>query len=124
MIRAQQALHQILLIGIDEEPQEILVLKARTIIEKFKADISASHRGDSCADDKRFHIASEVTKLRDAVDLEIDRRVDEDLVDSVCDLLEHLSCYLHADIGDRELTKVDATVVGSTTSAGVEPPHI
>jgi hypothetical protein len=125
MIRAQQALHQILLIGIDAEPQEVLVLKARSIVERFKADISASHQGVTSADDKRLHVAGEVEKLRDAVDLEIDRRVDEDLTDNVCDLLERLSCYLHAEIGDqRELTnQVDAKVTGHTASNELEPRH-
>jgi hypothetical protein len=125
MIRAQQALHQILLIGIGEEPQEVLMLKARTIVERFKADISAGHQAVTSTDDKRLRVASEVAKLRDAVDLEIDRRVDEDLADSVCDLLEHLSVYLHAEIGDQpELTnKVDTNVVGNTTSSEIEPRH-
>lgn len=99
-MRAQQALHQILLIGIDEEPQEVLVLKARTIVERFKADLSAGHLGVTYTGDKGSHVAIELAKLRDAVDLEIDRRVDEDLADNVCDLLEHLSGYLHTETGD------------------------
>jgi hypothetical protein len=124
MIRAQQALHQILLIGIDEEPQEVLVLKARTIVERFKADISAGHLGVTSTDDKRLHVAGEVAKLRDAVDLEIDRRVDEDLADNVCDLLEQLSVYLHAEAGQRELaTRVGAKVADNTTSSEVGPRH-
>jgi hypothetical protein len=125
MIQAQQALHEILLIGIDEEPQEVLILKARTIVEKFKANISASHQDVGSTDDKRLHVASELAKLCDAVDIEIDRRVDEDLADSVCDLLEHLSGYLHAEIGDQpELTNdVDANVAGHTASNEVEPRH-
>lgn len=87
MIRAQQALHEILLIGIDEEPQETLMQRARAIVEKFKADASAC----------RLHVAGELAKLRDVVDREIDRRVDEDLVDNACDLLERLSSHLHAE---------------------------
>jgi hypothetical protein len=116
MIRAQQALHQILLIGIDEEPQEVLVLKARTIVERFKADISADRRGVTSTDDKCLRVASELAKLRDAVDLEIDRRVDEDLADNVCDLLEHLAGYLHAEIGGEPQlpTKADANAVDNT----------
>jgi hypothetical protein len=42
--------------------------------------------------------------LRDVVDQEIDRRVDEDLVDTVCDLLEHLSSYLSEETGDQDST--------------------
>jgi hypothetical protein len=100
MIRAQQALHQILLIGIDEEPQEVLLLKARILVEKFKADLSAAHQGVASTDFNRLLVSRELAKLRDAVDLEIDRRVDEDLADTVCDLLEHLSGFLHAEIVD------------------------
>jgi hypothetical protein len=125
MIRVQQALHEILLIGIDEEPQEVLVLKARTLIEKFKADLSAAHQGLVSTDVKRLVVARELAKLRDAVDLEIDRRVDEDLADNVCDLLEHLSSYLHAEIGDPpELAnKVDAKMADHTASNDVESRH-
>jgi len=125
MNRAQQALHQILLIGIDEEPQEVLVLKARILIEKFKADLSAAHQGAASTEVKRLVVARELAKLRDAVDLEIDRRVDEDLADNVCDLLEHLSGYLHAEMGDPpELTsKVDAKAAGNTAANDVETRH-
>jgi len=125
MIRAQQALDEILLIGLDDEPQEVLVLKARTLIEKFKADLSAAYQDVASTDVKQLVVARELAKLRDAVDLEIDRRVDEDLVDNVCDLLEHLYDYLHAEIGDPpELTnKVDAKVPGNTASNDVQPRH-
>jgi hypothetical protein len=97
MIGAQQALHEILLIGLDEEPQDVLLLKARAFIEKFKANLSASHQESASSDDKRLHVARSLEHLRDAVDREIDRRVDEDLADTVCDLLEHLSDILHAE---------------------------
>jgi hypothetical protein len=99
MVRAQQALAEILLIGIDEEPQEVLMLKARALIEKFKAALAADHHAVADTEEQRSYIACELTKLRDAVDGEIDRRVDEDLVDTVCDLLEHLSSYLHEETG-------------------------
>jgi hypothetical protein len=102
MIRAQQALDEILLIGIDEEPQEVLMLKARALIEKYKAALLASHHASEGSEGKESYIASELRKLRDTVDREIDRRVDEDLVDTVCDLLEHLSSHLHAETGDPE----------------------
>ena len=126
MIRAQQALHQILLIGIDEEPQEVLLLKARILIEKFKADLSAAHQGVASTDFNRLLVSRELAKLRDAVDLEIDRRVDEDLAGTVCDLLEHLSGFLHAEIVDpSELTsKVDAKVAVNTASVEFEPRHV
>jgi hypothetical protein len=104
MVRAQQALAEILLVGLDEEPQEVLMLKARTLIEKFKAASAADHHAGAGTVDQRSYIACELTKLRDAVDQEIDRRVDEDLVDTVCDLLEHLSCYLHEETGDFQDT--------------------
>jgi len=125
MIRARQALDEILLIGLDEDPQEVLVLKARTIIEKFKADLLAADQGVASTDVKRLVVARELAKLRDAVDLEIDRRVDEDLADNTCDLLENLYDYLHAEIGDPpELTNnVDAKVAGSTASNDVAPRH-
>ena len=102
MIRAQQALAEILLIGIDEEPQEVLMLKAQALIEKFKAALCADHHATVATGDQRSYIACELAKLRDAVDQEIDRRVDEDLVDTVCDLLEHLSSYLHEETGDLQ----------------------
>jgi hypothetical protein len=97
MIRAEQALHEILSIGIDEEPEEVLMRKARVLIDKFKADSSAYHRGLASTDDTRLHVTSDLAKLRDAVDREIDRRVDEDLADKICDLLEHLSNDLHKE---------------------------
>ena len=126
MIRAQQALHQILLIGIDEEPQEVLLLKARILVEKFKADLSAAHQGMASTDFNRLLVSRELAKLRDAVDLEIDRRVDEDLADTVCDLLEHLSGYLHAEIVDPpELTDTaDGKVAVNAASVEFEPPHV
>ena len=122
---AQEALKKILLIGIDDEPQEVLVLKARTVIAKFWADLSAAYQGVASVDVKRLVLAREFAKLRDAVDLEIDRRVDEDLADNVCDLLEELSGYLHAEIGDpQELSnKVDANVTGNTVSSNIGPRH-
>jgi hypothetical protein len=64
MIRAQQALHQILLIGIDEEPQEALLLKARILVEKFKADLSAAHQGVASTDFNRLLVSRELAKLR------------------------------------------------------------
>jgi len=102
MIRAEQALHEILSIGIDEEPEEVLMLKAQALIEKFKADCTAHHRRLASADDALLRVEGDLAKLRDAVDREIDRRVDEDLTDTVCDLLEHLSNYLHAQIDASE----------------------
>ncbi len=98
MSRIEQTLHEILLMGIDPEPHEVLMLKARAVIEKFKADSAAFHQraGSPEAD---FHVAGDLARLRDAVDREIDRRVDEDLADNVCDLLEHLAGHLHAETG-------------------------
>jgi hypothetical protein len=102
MIRAEQALHEIVSIGIDEQPEEVLMLKAQALIEKYKADCTAHHRLSASADDLLLRVESDLTKLRDAVDREIDRRVDEDLTDTVCDLLEHLSNYLHEETGASE----------------------
>ena len=99
MSRVEQTLHEILLVGIDPEPQEVLMLKARAVIEKFKADSAAFHQ-QAGFPDADFHVASELTQLRDAVDREIDRRVDEDLADNVCDLLEHLAGHLRAQTGE------------------------
>jgi hypothetical protein len=99
MIRAQQVLHEILLMGIDEEPQEVRELKARALIEKFKADSSGMHQGLAATHHGNLHVANELRNLRDAVDREIDRRVDEDLIDHVYDLLEPLSDYLYAETG-------------------------
>ncbi|MGA2708800.1 MAG: DUF2934 domain-containing protein [Steroidobacteraceae bacterium] len=102
MIRAEQALHEIVSIGIDEQPEEVLMLKAQALIEKYKADCTAHHRRSAPAEDLLLRVQSDLTKLRDAVDREIDRRVDEDLTDTVCDLLEHLSTYLHEETGASE----------------------
>ena len=126
MIRAQQALHQILLIGIDEEPQEVLLLRARILVEKFKADLSAAQDAASTDFNRLLVVSRELAKLRDAVDLEIDRRVDEDLADTVCDLLEHLSGFLHAEIADPpELTDTaDAKVAVNAASVEFEPRHV
>ncbi len=98
MSRIEQTLHEILLMGIDPEPHEVLMLKARAAIEKFKADSAAFHQraGSREAD---LHVAGDLARLRDAVDREIDRRVDEDLADNVCDLLEHLAGHLYAETG-------------------------
>jgi len=102
MIRAEEALHEILSIGIDEEPEDILMLRARALIEKFKADCMAYHRQVTSADDALLQVDSDLAKLRNIVDREIDRRLDEDLTDTVSDLLEHLSTYLHAETGTSE----------------------
>jgi len=98
MSRAEQVLHEILLMGIDEEPQEVLMLKARAVIEKFKADSATFHQRAG-SPDAGLQVACELAQLRDAVDREIDRRVDEDLADNVCDLLEHLAGHLSAESG-------------------------
>ena len=98
MDRAEQALHEILSLGIDEQAPEVLMLRARALIETFKAN-AGCQEGLASGDDRPCHMASDLAKLRDAVDGEIDRRVDEDLADGVCDLLEHLSEYLHAEGG-------------------------
>ena len=114
MIRAQQALTEILLIGLDEEPREVLALKAQALIDKFKAAALADHHASGSTEDKRSYIAGNIVKLRDLVDQEIDRRVDEDLMDTVCDLLEHLSGYLHGETGDVQ----DPTAAMSADSGG------
>jgi hypothetical protein len=111
MIRAEQALHEILSIGIDEEPEEVLMLKARALVEKFKADCTAYHRRSTSAEDALLRVQSDLAKLRDAVDREIDRRVDEDLTDTVCDLLEHLSDHLYAESGASEQSGASAQAV-------------
>ncbi|MGO9426988.1 MAG: hypothetical protein ACLQAR_09380 [Steroidobacteraceae bacterium] len=98
MSRVEQTLHEILLMGIDPEPHEVLMLKARAVIEKFKVDSAAFHQRAGCAD-ADLHVASDLAQLRDAVDREIDRRVDEDLADNACDLLEHLAGHLRAEAG-------------------------
>ncbi len=98
MSRVEQALHEILLMGIDPEPQEVLMLKARAVIEKFKADSTAFHQRAGFPD-ADVHVAGDLEQLRDAVDREIDRRVDEDLVDNACDLLEHLAGHLRMETG-------------------------
>ncbi|MGO9512852.1 MAG: DUF2934 domain-containing protein [Steroidobacteraceae bacterium] len=85
--------------GIDPEPREVLMLKARALIEKLKAESAALHQQSASPDQIRLHVTNDLAKLRDAVDREIDRRVDEDLADNVCDLLEHLSGYLYAETG-------------------------
>jgi Asp/Glu/hydantoin racemase len=113
IIKARQALDEILVIGIDEQPEEILILKAQAIVEKFKADLSALHPGLTSTEAYRLHIEGELAKLRDVVDQEIERRVDEDLTDTVCDLLEHLSDHLHAETR----TPVESTLAGDATSA-------
>ncbi len=125
MIRAQQALAEILLIGIDEEPQEVLMLKAQALIEKFKAALCADHHATVATGDQGSYIACELAKLRDAVDQEIDRRVDEDLVDTVCDLLEHVSSYLHDETGDLQdsTTLTDVYSGGDTVSDVAEHGH-
>lgn len=104
------------MIGIDEQPEGVLLLKARALVEKFKADLSAFHHGMTSTDAYRLHLSSELAKLRDVVDQEIDRRVNEDLTDTVCDLLEHLSDHLHAETR----TPAESTVVGDVGSANTE----
>jgi len=86
MIRAEQALHEIVSIGIDEQPEEVLMLKAQALIEKYKADCTAHHRRSAPAEDLLLRVQSDLTKLRD----------------TVCDLLEHLSTYLHEETGASE----------------------
>jgi hypothetical protein len=98
MIRVEQALHEILSMSIGEESQQVLMLKARALVEKFKAESAAHHQRFTAGDERLAKMAEDLVRLRDAVDREIDRRVDEDLADNICDLLEHLSDHLHAEI--------------------------
>ena len=75
MTRAAQALDELLLVVIDEEePQEVVRLNAEALIEKFKADTSAFYQALANTDE---FVASELAKLRDALDREIERRVDD-----------------------------------------------
>ncbi len=97
MFRAEQALEQFLTIGLSEEPEEILRQKAQALIEQFKADSGAHHRAMNLVEDAGLLVAHDLEKLRVVVDRELDRRLDQDLADQVCDLLEHLSGCLHAE---------------------------
>jgi len=99
MIRVEKVLHEILSMGLDEEPPVVLMHRARDLIEKFKTESAAFHAQLAASDDAASHVANDLMKLRDAVDGEIDRRLDADLADTVCDLLEHLSNSLHAEAG-------------------------
>jgi hypothetical protein len=85
--------------GLDEEPPEVLVHRARHLIERFKTESAGFHAQSAATGDTALHVANDLLKLRDAVDREIDRRLDADLADTVCDLLEHLSNSLHAEAG-------------------------
>jgi len=97
MIRAEQTLREILSMGVDEESPEVLMLKARTLVEKYKASSAVHHQALTSPDERSAQLALDLVKLRDVLDREIDRRCDEDLADNLCDLLEHLSDYLHAE---------------------------
>lgn len=122
MVRSEQALDEILLVVIDEEePQEVPRLDAQSLIEKFKADTSASHQALASTDDI---VANELAKVRDALDREIERRVDN-AADNVSDLLEYLSDYLRAEAGTSpELAnKVDANLADDTASTEAERRH-
>jgi hypothetical protein len=99
MIRAEQTLHEILSMGVAEESQEVLMFKARALIEKYKVASAVHHQALTPHDERRAHLALDLEKLRDVVDREIDRRCDRDLADHLCDLLEQLSDYLHAETG-------------------------
>lgn len=99
MIRVEKILNEILSVGLDEEPPEVLVHRARVLIEKFKTESAAFHAQLAASSDTAAPVADDLLKLRDAVDQEIDRRLDADLADTVCDLLEHLSDGLHAQAG-------------------------
>jgi hypothetical protein len=119
MIRVEKILHEILSIGLDEEPPEALLLKARDLIEKFKVESTAFHQL-AAPSDATLHVARDLEKLRDLVDREIDRRLDEDLADTVCDLLEHLSNTLHAETGttpERAIKDANADVPAASEAA-------
>ncbi len=96
MIRAEQALRQILTMSISEEPEGALMQNARALIEQFRADSLAHHSAMTLGQDTALLVASDLEKLRDVVDKELDRRLDLDLEDQICDLLEQLSEDLHA----------------------------
>jgi len=116
MIRVEKILHEILSIGLDEQPPQALMLKARDLIENFKAESTVFHQL-AAPRDAAVHVARDLAKLRDVVDLEIDRRLDEDLADTVCDLLEHVSNNLHAETGstpDRAVKEANAEASASS----------
>lgn len=96
MIRAEQALQQILRMGINEASEEALMQRSRALIEQFRVDSLAHHQAMALVDDAALLVANDLEKLCDLVDKELDRRLDLDLEDQVCDLLELLSADLHA----------------------------
>jgi len=114
MFRAEQALQQILTLGISEEPEEALMQRARALIEQFRVDSFAHHRAMTLVEDTALLVASDLEKLRDVVDKELDRRLDLDLEDQVCDLLEQLSVDLHAQTDRSE--QPDATADRAATN--------
>jgi DUF2934 family protein len=126
MIRAEQALHQILTMSISEEPEEALMQRARGLIEQFKADSLAYHQAMNLAEDKALHVASDLEKLRDVVDHELDRRLDLDLADHVCDLLEHLSADLHAQTDSAESSEPapDSAPASNVASNDAQRRHL
>ena len=113
MFRPEQALQQILRMGIDEEPEEALMQRAQALIEQFRVDSFAHHEAMTLAQDTALLVANDLEKLRDVVDQELDRRLDLDLEDQVCDLLEQLSAYLHA-LTDRAEASDAAADRGAT----------
>ncbi len=123
MLRAEQALQQILRMGIDEESEEALVQRSRALIEQFRVDSFAHHQAMALVDDTALLVASDLEKLRDVVDKELDRRLDLDLEDQVCDLLELLSADLHAQTdrserSDRAADRVAANDLVSNDAQG------
>jgi len=121
MIRVEKVLHEILSMGLDAEPPQVLIQRARDLIEKFKTDSAAFHAQLAASNDAVLHVANDLLKLRDAVDQEIDRRLDADLADTVCDLLEHLSNSLHAEAGSiPQRAKEKSTSAADSPAAAAE----
>jgi len=125
MFRAEQTLQQILMIGISEEPEEALTQRARALIEQFRVDSFAHHQAMALAEDTALLVASDLEKLRDVVDKELDRRLDLDLEDQVCDLLEQLSEFLHAQIdrADASDAAADRGATNDLVSNAAERRH-
>jgi hypothetical protein len=97
MITARTTLHDILLNGTCAASIDASALEARAIVDRFKAETVMRKSQSPPANSLRGEMLRELADLRDAVDHEVDRRIDADITDNVCDLLEQLSIILHEE---------------------------
>ena len=85
--------------SIGADSPQVHMLRARALIEQFKERAILHHGTAGPPERAGAALTAEMAQLCELIDREVDRRLDGDITDATCDLLEHLSEQLHGEIG-------------------------